>query len=188
MLYLILSVIFQAKIFFTAICLGIAIGLLYDLIRLTREFLSHNRIIIDIEDSIFWIVVSILVFFISLYQNNGEIRAFFILGISIGLVLYFILASKFFIKIFKVFIHIAIKYLLLFIKITLTPIILLMKLFKSPIKYFYNKIKRFLLKRRSFYINLINKIKAKFNLISKIRAKINMLIKNIHKKVQKTGK
>ncbi|MFI3230804.1 MAG: spore cortex biosynthesis protein YabQ [bacterium] len=93
---MILSVSFQLEVFFTTIITGITIGFFYDVLKIFRLLILHNRFFIDLEDIVFWAVMSVLVFFISLYQADGEIRMYFLIGLFLGLTFYFGLISRVF--------------------------------------------------------------------------------------------
>ena len=71
----------QAYIFVMFILIGILIGLIFDIFRVSRQFFKTSNIITYIEDAVFWILIG-LVLFISIFKlNNGELRAYIFLGV-----------------------------------------------------------------------------------------------------------
>ncbi len=141
---MILSFSFQLKIFITAILAGMFMGFFYDNIKFLRKVFLHKNIFIQIEDIIYWISMAILTFLTALYQNNGEIRLFFISGIIIGMIVYFLLFSKFLNKIYdkilyfiKIFLK---KYILAPLKSLLIPFKKLIKKLKIKIKAILKKL------------------------------------------------
>lgn len=159
---MILSITYQFKIFLISLCVGLILGFFYDLIKIFRRFVLHNNILINIEDAIYWVFMSVMVFFICLYQNNGEVRLFFIIGIFLSLILYNLLISSVFINIFTKIIKLLITVFLLFFKLIYTPILFTFKLILKPFEYllkiFINFLKK-LLKKSPFCVTIYSKIK-----------------------------
>lgn len=89
----------QAYTFILFIINGIAIGILFDIFRVTRKTFKISDFITYIQDSIFWIMSGILTLYFIFNFNNGEIRLYIFLGIILGIVLYILLISKYFVKI-----------------------------------------------------------------------------------------
>ena len=160
---MILSISYQFKVFLISLFIGFILGLFYDFIKIFRKFILHNNIIINIEDTIYWLFMSIIIFLISLYQNNGEIRIFFIWGIFIGMVLYTTLISSFFIKFSTKIINIFIKLILLIFKCISMPFLIIFNIIIKPLKYFYcifKNILKILLQKYMFCVTIYNKLKS----------------------------
>lgn len=68
--------------------IGVMIAACYDGLRITRIWIPHPSFLITIEDLVFWIFYTGLIFNMQLEQNNGVTRGFSILGILAGIVLY----------------------------------------------------------------------------------------------------
>ncbi len=77
---------------------GICIGFLFDIFRVTRRIFKVPDIVTYIEDVLFWLSTGILVILTILFFTDGEVRLYMILMTIIGAVLYFMLISKYFIK------------------------------------------------------------------------------------------
>lgn len=77
---------------------GCCILLYYDFFRVFRTLVIHKDIFVALEDFIFWITISIAMFSMFYYYNNGEIRFYYILGMGIGMCFYGFCFSRFFMK------------------------------------------------------------------------------------------
>lgn len=78
---------------------GMVFAAEYDTIRIFRRIVKHNTLIIPaLEDIAYWIYVSIKIFSICFYVNDGIIRAFIIAGFIMGAGLYVKALSRYYIK------------------------------------------------------------------------------------------
>lgn len=80
---------------------GIFIGFIYDLYRLFRYFINPKKIATIIGDTIFFILVSIIVLFFLFYSNWAELRWYVFLGFLVGGILYKIFLSNIIVKVFR---------------------------------------------------------------------------------------
>lgn len=78
---------------------GIIIGLLFDFFRVTRKSFKTPNIIIYIEDILFWILTGAIILATIFLCTDGQIRLYMILMLLTGTFIYFVLISKYFIKI-----------------------------------------------------------------------------------------
>ncbi|MCL2170700.1 MAG: spore cortex biosynthesis protein YabQ [Defluviitaleaceae bacterium] len=88
----------QTIIFLATVLLGVLTGFAYDLLRVFRRIIRHNKIAMHFEDCVFWISAAIFIFFFLLTHNFGEVRIFAIVGVLLGMLLYFIIASPLFMR------------------------------------------------------------------------------------------
>lgn len=79
---------------------GICIGLLFDFFRIQRKALKTCDFITYIQDILFWIVSGLIIIFVIMKYTNGEIRIYMVLGIILGILIYFLIISKYIMKIF----------------------------------------------------------------------------------------
>jgi spore cortex biosynthesis protein YabQ len=79
---------------------GICIGLLFDFFRIQRKVLKTCDFITYIQDILFWIVSGLIIIFVIMKYTNGEIRIYMVLGIILGILIYFLIISKYIMKIF----------------------------------------------------------------------------------------
>lgn len=78
---------------FMMFCSGVALGVLFDVLRVLSGKLRLPRWSMPVVDIFYWIVATILVFRLLLYSNEGQIRVFVFLGIGIGICFYFAFIS-----------------------------------------------------------------------------------------------
>lgn len=67
---------------------GIAITIVYDGLRVVRRVIKHPYMVIALEDCLFWVFVSILLFLLLYHMNNGTLRWFAVFGLFAGMLLY----------------------------------------------------------------------------------------------------
>lgn len=67
---------------------GVMTGLLFDLYRMVRGVVRPRRLLTDLGDLLFWLIVTLIMFVILVSDNWGQVRVYVFLGWSIGLLLY----------------------------------------------------------------------------------------------------
>ena len=82
------SVYWEWSLLLQAIRLGVKLTFIYDGIRMFRILIKHKNIVISIEDIIFWVYASVIIFEMQLKQSDGMFRGFCILGMLLGMYLY----------------------------------------------------------------------------------------------------
>lgn len=60
----------------------------YDALRLIRWWIPHGKIMIAIEDLLYWTVVSVPVFYLFLVYHDGIIRWYGVVAVFSGIILY----------------------------------------------------------------------------------------------------
>ena len=84
----------QVYNFFIFIVLGIIIAFVFDIFRILRKAFKTSNVITYIEDILFWIIAGFLIM-ISIFRfNNGELRFYLFIGLSIGILIYILLLTK----------------------------------------------------------------------------------------------
>lgn len=78
---------------------GVVIGILFDIFRIIRRTFKTADFITYIEDILFWILTGLIILFTIFNFNNGEIRVYIFVGLLLGLIIYLLTISKYFIKI-----------------------------------------------------------------------------------------
>lgn len=137
----------QAYLFFIFVITGVVISILFDVFRILRKSFKTPDLITYLEDILFWILTGCISLYTIFYFNNGEIRFFLFLGIGLGVVLYMITLSKYFIKV-SVFIITIVKTIIQkLISIVLFPIRkliqLIQKLLYKPIIFAFVNFRKF---------------------------------------------
>ena len=83
-----INIMTEVHILWRFLILGVIITATYDVIRIMRAIFPRRRIIISIEDLLFWCMSSIIVFQLLYQENNGIVRWFAIMGSVIGMILF----------------------------------------------------------------------------------------------------
>ncbi len=114
----------QLYIFAISIICGAIVALIYDILRAKRKNFRTGAIMVHIEDFIFWIIASLILFVVAFNINDGDLRGFIFIGFITGIVLYMALLSKFILKALS-FLMKALKY----------PFSLSARIMSKPVKY-----------------------------------------------------
>lgn len=112
----------QAYLFLVFTLTGFIIGALFDVFRILRKSFKTSDFITYLEDILFWVLTGFLIIYNIWYFNDGEIRLFMFLGLIMGILIYLLLLSKFFI-ILMTFIIDIIKKMLKTLQVPFKPII-----------------------------------------------------------------
>lgn len=144
-------VLIQLYSFIIYIVSGIIIGIFFDIFRILRKSFKTSDILTYIEDILFWLCSAIFLLFVLFKLNNGEIRSYTIIGLLLGVLLYMLTISKYFIKL-------NVKILTFFKKIIgkIINIILI------PIKVLFNILKKIIFKPFTFFVINIKKKYSNF--------------------------
>lgn len=167
-----ISVTNQAFIFLSSIIGGMIVGFVFDIFRILRRVVKTTNFITHLEDILFWLLVSIIIFTLVFVTNDGELRWYEFLGVILGVIFYNLLFSHFVIKVSVSVINFIKKIIALIIKIVLFPLVIIYKIFKRPCK----ALGRFM---KKLFKNVMRVIKA-------IVKKIVSSIKNVKILLKKT--
>lgn len=89
----------QLYTFLIFILVGMVIGITYDIFRILRKSFRTIDFITYIQDFLFWIITGVILLYSIFTFNNGELRSYIFIGILLGLILYMLSISKFFVEI-----------------------------------------------------------------------------------------
>ena len=132
----------QAYLFLIFTLNGILIGLLFDFFRIMRKTFKTINVVTYIEDIIFWILTGISIIFFMYRFSDGNLRFYIFIGLGLGCLIYILLLSKIVTKIFMFIIKIIRK---------------IINLIYIPLKFIYNLINKFLIKKiQLLYIKMRN--------------------------------
>ena len=145
----------QAYLFLIFIINGIIIGILFDFFRILRKSFKTSDIITYFEDLLFWILTGIIILYSIFTFNNGEIRLFIFLAITIGVIAYMLLFSFYVIKVN-----------VLIIKFFKKMIIKIFNFLSTPCKFIYKFTKKIFF--TPVYFIIINIRKNSTNLFKKV--------------------
>lgn len=84
-----ISVSEQALDFLLACLLGVGLGVLYDVFRIIRLALWHGKLIVAIQDILFWTAAAVCTFLFQLVNSDGQIRFYILLGELLGFTVYY---------------------------------------------------------------------------------------------------
>lgn len=157
---------------------GIAISIFFDIFRVLRKSIKTSNLITYIEDAIFWIIVGLFLIWEIFTVSYGELRSYIFIGLLLGIVLYLVTISKYFIR-FNVkilnFIKKIIKKIILIFSQIFSSILKAMKpiykLISKPIYFLNLKMKNIAKRGENIYKKHIHTSKKHFKLIKKNRKK-----------------
>ena len=110
-----LQISMQFNIVFFSILAGIITGILFDMYRIIRG-LSNFKAVMIVEDILFWILASIIVFTFLLYTNYAFLTPYVYIFICCTILLYMIIISKYFYSIEKFILDIIFKIIRVILK------------------------------------------------------------------------
>lgn len=84
----------QVYVFLWTILTGAIMGLIFDFFRLLRRNGNTKDIWVYIQDVLFWIIIAITIIVSTFLINDGELRAYMLLGYILGVLFYMLLFSK----------------------------------------------------------------------------------------------
>ncbi|NLY42887.1 MAG: spore cortex biosynthesis protein YabQ [Clostridiaceae bacterium] len=136
------SITNQAYVFLCSVVGGIIVGFVFDIFRIFRRFVKTSNIVIYLQDILFWILVTLIIFALVFVTNNGELRWYEFLGVILGVIFYSLAFSPFVIRVSVTVINFFKKIILLIIKILLFPFAVVYKIFRKPCKALVDFLKR----------------------------------------------
>ena len=129
----------EIYIFLLFILTGMSIGILFDIFRILRKSFKTIDFITYIQDFLFWLLAGAILLYSIFSFNNGELRGYIFIGVILGIILYMLILSKY------------------FVKISVAIINILKKIIYTPIKFIINFIKKNIIEH---FIKIVNKIKT----------------------------
>jgi spore cortex biosynthesis protein YabQ len=124
----------QTLLFLSTIGTGVAVGLAYDFFRVFRKTTPHKNAFVQLEDLFFWLTATILFFYFMLIKNYGEIRFFSILGVALGMLLYFHTVSIPIVKAAVLIVTFLKRVIASALRIIFFPIGVLLNILRPPVK------------------------------------------------------
>ncbi|MBZ4645084.1 MAG: hypothetical protein PWR27_1243 [Petroclostridium sp.] len=165
------SVTNQAFIFLSSVIGGLIVGFVFDIFRILRRVIKTANFIIYLQDILFWILVTIIIFSLVFITNDGELRWYEFLGVILGVIFYNLLFSTYVIVVSVTVINFIKKVLLFIIKIILFPFVFIYKIFRKPCMFLLGTIKKI--------------FRGLYKLIKKGIDKIVFSIKSVNKMLKK---
>ena len=131
---MILSMPGQAWLFLSTVLLGAIVGLFYDIFRVARKVVPHPSWVVQLEDILFWIIVTGGMFYFMLNRNFGEIRPFSVVGLVCGAALYFTTISRMILSVLVTVINFLKRVITAAIRIITLPLRLCINWLAPPVK------------------------------------------------------
>lgn len=130
------SVSEQLILFALMVTMGIVLGIFFDFYRALRVIAEPGKAFTIIGDILFWIVATVLVFTVLMWQTWGEMRAYVLLGLLLGFVIHWYYFSAIFLKFFQSFIMMLVWIFNIVRKVVMWPLSMSEKFILPPIMYF----------------------------------------------------
>lgn len=133
-----ISVARETMIFLGCAACGMVLGLLFDILRISRRVVKTGNFIVMIEDLLFWLVASFFVFVSIFYLNDGELRWYEFFGIALGSGFYMLAFSPWILKVSVYVLNFFKKLMIWIIKILFAPFKFIAKLLRRPMLFVFN--------------------------------------------------
>ena len=147
----------QTIAFLQAMIVGAAMGILYDLFRISRIAIPTARVVVIVEDILYFSICAVATFLLMMSSLDGQVRIFVLMGQLIGAILYFCTVGRLVMKISRTIINIVRGILRFIFRWILRPIWItcyrIVRILLLPI-YFIMKIIRKLCKRLKFRLKM----------------------------------
>lgn len=127
------EIITQLQFFGISVLSGALILLVYDVLRIFRRLVKQGTFVLAIQDIIFWTIAGVFIFVIIYKENNGIIRGYCVMGMTVGMLLYHFIISQ-----------TLVNTVTELIKILLTPIVMAIKAVKRFLRFLCSKINKLL--------------------------------------------
>ena len=88
----------EVRFFLSAVLLGAAAAMVYDVIRVWRRFRRQTLFMVSVQDFIFWFILGIFGFHLIYYYNAGTLRFFALGGFFLGACIYVWTLGRVFVK------------------------------------------------------------------------------------------
>lgn len=81
------EIITEAEFMLQALFLGLILYFLYEIIQISRRVINHGKLSMGIEDVLYWMTNTYLIFKLLFKYNFGVVRWFVILGVGTGMLI-----------------------------------------------------------------------------------------------------
>ncbi|MFR2787952.1 MAG: spore cortex biosynthesis protein YabQ [Clostridia bacterium] len=173
----------QTSLFLIFTIDGVLIGIIFDIFRILRKTIKTSDFVTYIEDFLFWIITSIILFYSIFTYNNGELRFFMFLAVILGFVLYICTISSYLIKINVKIINVIKRIFLKLFEIIYKPLIKTVKILKKVI---FKPILFVIINIRKNIKNIKNRLKDKKSSKTTYAIKNDNILKNTNKTTKKS--
>lgn len=158
------DIVQEITFFLHSILIGLVITFVYDWILILRKLVKHGTVLVSIEDSFFWIVCGIGVFYILYRENNGILRWFAVVGATLGMLFYKAVIKNRFVYIMSTCIHKIMWFLFCVIQVMLKPLKYAFSGLRMFVRFAQKKLKKckeFVKKRLTVCIKMLKMVLCK---------------------------
>lgn len=92
----------QLKLFLLSCAFGIPIGIFFDIFRALRIIFPHGKLLVALEDILFFILYGIFLMCFTITAARSEFRFYFCVGNFLGFIIYFFTAGNAVVSIIKI--------------------------------------------------------------------------------------
>ena len=89
----------EATILGAAVLAGAGLFFLYDILIILRRIIPHREIWIGVQEFIYWLICTGVVFVMIYRENDGMVRGFALGGVVLGMLVYLLVLSRFVVRI-----------------------------------------------------------------------------------------
>ena len=158
------DIVQEVTFFLHSVLMGLVITFAYDWILIFRRLLKHGRILMSVEDLIYWFVCGISVFYMLYRENSGVLRWFAVVGATLGMFFYKIIFKNRFVNIMSTYIHKIMWFIFRVIQIVLKPVKCLFLAVRRFVRFLlrkFKKVKEFVKKRLTVCIKTLRMVLCK---------------------------
>ena len=158
------DIVQEVTFFLHSVLMGLVITFAYDWILIFRRLLKHGRILMSVEDLIYWFVCGISVFYMLYRENSGVLRWFAVVGAALGMFFYKIILKYRFVNIMSTYIHKIMWFMFRVIQVVLKPLKWLFSAVRRFVRFLsrkFKKVKEFVKKRLTVFIKTLRMVLCK---------------------------
>lgn len=120
----------QVYVFLLANFAGALVGMIFDIFRVKRKLVQTSDIVVYIEDILYWLIISVVLFLLMYYSRECELRSYILLGLFIGVVMYMCMLSRYVLMVLERVIRIIYRCVILPIRVFMKFIKMLLRCVK----------------------------------------------------------
>lgn len=154
----------EVTFFLHSVLIGLVITFAYDWILIFRRLISHGKVLMSVEDLLYWLACGVSVFYMLYKENNGVLRWFAVMGAALGMLFYKLIVKNRFVYIMSTIIHKIMCFLFSVIQIVLKPLKWLFYAIRRCVRFFkikLKKVKEFIKKRLTVFIKTLRIVLCK---------------------------
>jgi len=152
----------QTSLFLWSCVVGVGLGFVYDMFRVARIIVKHNKTAVFFEDFIFTVFFALTIFVYSTERARGEIRFYIILGCFLGFILYVFTVGLIVVTITRKVVMVLYKILFILYKIFIAPILKLFVNFSQKTRLAFVKIGKIF---KNIYLKLKKSLKKEWDMV-----------------------